>query len=210
MNKSITQKDRAIQILSAGKMVRMKEFLEAGVSATTINRMVEAEEVFQADRGVYLSYDAPVHAWHSYAVTAKIAPKSVVCLNSALAYHEMTDWLFSGIWLAIGSKDWAPQFDHLNIEYARFSEPYLTDDIITEEIEGVPVRVYSPARTIADCFRHRRIVGTMIALEGLQKAIREDIATPADIVMQSKRRGVYTIVKPYLDTLLVEAKYSNA
>lgn len=155
MSREITQRDHAIQMLNARGMVRMCEFVEAGVAATTITRMVEDDEVFQSDRGVYQSTDALIHLHHSLAVAAKLAPNSVVCLLSALSYHDITDLLPYNVWLAIGPHDRTPKFDHLKVRCFRFSEPYHTSDIVTQVIEGVPVRVYGIARTIADCFRFR-------------------------------------------------------
>ncbi len=210
MQTAVTQRDRAIQLMKMRGMVRLREFLDAGVSATTIHRMVENEEVFQLDRGLYQLMYAPQHAMLSLAVTAKRAPNSVVCLLSALSYHELTEILPHDVWLAVGPKDPAPKFDHLQIEYSRFSEPYLSDGVITRKFCGVQVRIYSVAKTIADCFRHRHSVSTFAAIEGLQKAIRHRKATPANIVRHAKRRGVYKLMEPYLYALLQEERVKNA
>ena len=83
----------------------------------------------------------------------------------------------------------------------RFTEPLLKEDVITERIEGVSVKIFGVAKTIADCFRHRRTVGQSVALEGLQEALRQRKATPAEIARSAERGNVATIIRPYLEAL---------
>jgi hypothetical protein len=83
----------------------------------------------------------------------------------------------------------------------RFSEPYLSSGVKTYKIEGVPVRVYEVAKTIADLFRHRKTVGNGIALEGLREALRQKKATPAALARAAQEGRVWTVVRPYLEAL---------
>jgi len=201
MPKSGTQRDLARELLQEQGIVRLSEFKAAGITAATISRMLKDGEVARLARGLYQLPDAPIEANHSLAEAAKRVPKGVVCLVSALAFHGLTDQLPRAVWMAIGTKDWAPKAGTPPIQVVRFTEALLTDDVITERIEGVSVKIFGVAKTIADCFRHRRTVGQSVALEGLQEALRQRKTTPAEIARHAERGGVSTVIRPYLEAL---------
>lgn len=201
MPKAGTQRDRANRLLQKQGIVRLREFRDAGITAATISRMLNDGEVIRLARGLYQRPDAPLDANHSFAEAAKRVPKGVVCLVSALAFHELTDQLPRAVWMAIGLKDWAPKNGNPPIHIVRFTEALLKDEVITERIEGVPVKIFGVAKTITDCFRHRRTVGQSVALEGLQEALRQRKATPAEIARAAERGGVSTVIRPYLEAL---------
>jgi len=195
-----TQREQAKEMLRDRGIVRLSEFKTAGITAATIGRMRDDGEVIRLARGLYQLPDAPLDANHSLAEAAKRVPKGVVCLTSALAFHEITDQLPRSVWMAIGKNDWSPQ-DEPALRIVRFTGALLAEDVKTTSIEGVPVKVFGVAKTIADCFRHRRSVGQSVALEGLQEALRQRKATPAEIARSAASGGVSTIVRPYLEAL---------
>jgi len=201
MSKSGTQRDLARELLQEQGIVRLSEFKAAGITAATISRMLKDGEVARLARGLYQLSDAPIEANHSFAEAAKRVPKGVVCLVSALAFHGLTDQLPRAVWMAIGTKDWAPKAGTPPIQIVRFTEALLTDDVIAERIEGVTVKIFGVAKTIADCFRHRRTVGQSVALEGLQEALRQRKTTPAEVARHAERGGVSTVIRPYLEAL---------
>ena len=203
MPKTGTQRDLARKLLQGKGIVRLSEFKNAGITAATVSRMLRGGEVIRLARGLYQRPDAQLDANHSLAEAAKRVPKGVVCLVSALAFHGLTDQLPRAVWMAIGTKDWAPTAGTPPIQVVRFTEALLTDDVITERIEGVAVKVFGVAKTIADCFRHRRTVGQSVALEGLQEALRQRKTTPAEITRHAERGGVSTVIRPYLEALTV-------
>lgn len=201
MSKLATQRGLAHGLLEERGIVRLREFKEAGVTAATVSRMCEAGDVARLARGLYQLPDAPVGAHHSLAEAAKRQPKGVVCLVSALAFHGLTDQLPRAVWMAVGVKDWTPRAGTPPIRTVRFTEAFLADEVVAERIEGVTVSVFGAAKTVADCFRHRRTVGRSVALEGLREAIRQRKATPAEIARHAERGRVSTIVRPYLEAL---------
>ncbi len=205
MAKLGTQRDQAIKLLRTQGMMRLSEFKANGVTAATIGRMVRAGEVIRLARGLYQMPDAPLEANHSLAEAAKRVPRGVVCLVSALAFHELTDQLPPAVWMAIGTRDWMPKEERSRMRIVRFTDALLTDDVITVQIENVPVKIFGVAKTIADCFRHRRSVGQTVALEGLQEALRQRKATPAEIAQHAERGSVATVVRPYLEVLTANA-----
>ncbi len=205
MPEKLTQRDRTINLLRTRGIVRLSECKDAGITAATISRMVHAGDVRRLARGLYQLPDAPLTANHSLAEAAKRVPRGVVCLVSALAYHELTDQLPRGVWMAIGTKDWMPKAGRQVMRIARFTDALLADDVLTVPIENVPVKVFGVAKTVADCFRHRRSVGQTVALEGLQEAVRQRKATPGEIARHAERGGVATVVRPYLEALTANA-----
>ena len=216
MGKTGTQRDQAIDLLQAKGIARLTEFRDAGITAATVGRMVRAGDVNRLARGLYQLPGAPLDANHSLAEAAKRVPRGVVCLVSALAYHELTDQLPRAVWMAIGTSDWMrrregrqcdwmPKEGRPTMRIVRFTDALLTDEVLTVHIENVPVKVFGVAKTIADCFRHRRKVGQTVALEGLQEALRQRKASPAEIARHAERGGVATVVRPYLEALTANA-----
>ena len=185
--------------------MRLLEFKANGITAATVSRMVCAGDVTRLARGLYQLSDAPLEAHHSLAEAAKRVPRGVVCLVSALAYHELTDQLPRAVWMAIGTRDWMPKQGKPEMRIVRFTDALLTDDVLTVHIEHVPVKVFGVAKTIADCFRHRRKVGQTVALEGLQEALRQRKASPAELARHAERGGVATVIRPYLEALTANA-----
>ena len=91
--------------------------------------------------------------------------------------------------MAIGKKDWSPKDERSRLRIARFTEALLTDGVEIHMIENVPVKIFGVAKTVADCFRHRRTVGTTVAIEGLQEALRQRKTTPSDLAGHADRGG---------------------
>src|SRR5690606_4199889 len=192
MGKPRSQRELAQALLRERGILRLVELREAGVTAATLSRMERVGEVIRLSRGVYQLSDADLDPNHSLAEASKRVPKGIVCLVSALAFHGLTDQLPPKVWMAIGSKDWAPQRSGACCRIGRFTVSLLREGIETHVIEGVSVKVFGAARTVADCFRHRGKVGLSVAIEGLQEALRQGKATPAEVVRQAEKGGVST------------------
>ncbi|MGE0623830.1 MAG: type IV toxin-antitoxin system AbiEi family antitoxin domain-containing protein [Pseudomonadales bacterium] len=205
MRKRRSQRELAQALLRERGMMRLVELREAGVTGATMSRMERAGEVVRLSRGVYQLPDAELDPNHSLAEAAKRVPKGVICLVSALAFHGITDQLPPKVWMAIGTKDWAPQRNGSGIRIVRFTDSLLREDFETHAIEGVSVKVFSVAKTVADCFRHRSKVGQSVAIEGLQEALRQRKAMPAEIARQAEKGGVWTVIRPYLEALTANA-----
>lgn len=201
MREPVSQRQIARAVLTARGMARLAELREAGVTAATMTRMERDGEVIRLARGLYQLPDAPLDTHHSLAEAAKRVPKGVVCLVSALAFHGLTDQLPSQVWLAIGQKDWSPKSDGTPIRLVRFTDGLLSENVETHSVEGVSVKVFGAAKTIADCFRYRNKIGLSVAIEGLQEALRQRKATPDAIARHAERGAVATVILPYLVAL---------
>lgn len=201
MSQPRSQRQIAQAVLKARGIVRLTELRAAGITAATVSRMERDGEVIRLARGLYQLPGAPLDAHHSLAEAAKRLPRGVVCLVSALVFHGLTDQLPQKIWMAIGKSDWSPKADGVPIRVIRFTDSLLTEGVEIHEIEGVSVKVFAVAKTVADCFRHRSKIGLTVAIEGLQEALRQRKAAPAEIARQAERGGVSTVIRPYLEAL---------
>lgn len=195
------QRTKALSLLQRRGMVRLSEFLTLGVTAATVSRLEREGAVVRLARGLYQRPDASVDANHTLAEASKLVPKGVICLASALAFHELTDQLPPKVWMAIGPKDWRPRFPYPPVRFARFPETQLRSDVEHHRIDGVRVPIFGVAKTITDLFRYRRTVGINLALEGLREALRKRKATPAQIAKRAMKSGVWKTMEPYVNAL---------
>lgn len=208
------QEDRATALLRERGMARLSEFIEQGITATTVSRMERKGAINQLGRGLYQLPDAPLDANHSLAEAAKLVPNGVICLGSALAFHELTDRIPAFVSVAIGSRDWRPKIDRPRIQIVRFGPKVFGEGIETHLIERVSVRIYSPSKTVVDLFRHAQrqkvfyssTAGLTEATHGMKEALRLRKATPAEIAKYAIEAGIWEkVVQPRLEALTVDA-----
>jgi predicted transcriptional regulator of viral defense system len=195
------QPERLLRLLKRRGMARLAEIQAQGITAATAARLVQDGRVVRLSRGLYQLPDAPMHAHHALAEAAKRVPKGVVCLVSALAFHDLTDQLPPKVWLALGRKDWTPRVEYPPLRIARYSDEEHRRGVETHKIEGVTVRIYNIPKTLADAFRYRRDVGIAVCIESLRAALRHGKATPAQIARAATDSGVWKAMQPYLETL---------
>jgi predicted transcriptional regulator of viral defense system len=200
-----TQRSQALALLKRRGMTRMVEFGEAGITATTVSRMEQAGEVVRLARGLYQLPDGALDPQQALAEAARLVPKGVICLASALAFHGLTDQMPPKVWIAIGRKDWRPRVSYPPIRVARFSDELLRRSVEQKKIAGTSVPVFSVAKTVADLFRYRRTVGDAIAIEGLRQALRQRKVTPAEIAREAEAAGVWATMEPYVMALTSDA-----
>jgi predicted transcriptional regulator of viral defense system len=208
-----SQQDKALALLKQRGMLRLSELTKAGVTAATVSRLEDKGFIAQLARGLYQLSDAPLDANHSLAEAAKLVPKGVICLASALAFHDLTDRIPSHIWVAIGPREWRPRITYPPIQIVRFGPKAFSPGITEHVIEHVRVRIYEPAKTIVDLFYHaqrqRRRYGSTTgltqALQGMKEALRLRKATPAQIAHFANEAGIWKLVQPYLEAMTVDA-----
>jgi predicted transcriptional regulator of viral defense system len=208
-----SQQDQALSLLKQHGMVRLSEFTKAGVTAATVSRMKEKGLITQLGRGLYQLPGSPLDANHTLAEAAKHIPRGVVCLVSALAFHDLTDTIPSRVWMAIGPKDRHSLITRPPLQLVRFKPELLRAGVETHHIEGVPVNIYSPAKTVVDLFRYRQRAGVRyrhspglnLAIEGLREALRTRKATPAEIAAYAADAGIWTVMRPYMEAMTANA-----
>ena len=199
-----TQRTQALALLERRGMARLSDMIRAGITSTTVARLERDGAIVRLSRGLYQLPDAPIDVNHSLAEAAQLVPRGVVCLVSALAFHDLTDQQPARIWMAIGPKSWRPRVTQPPIRFVRFSPTALRTAIKPHLIEGVTVRVTEPARTIIDLFRYRRRVGQTVAVDGLKEALRRRRVTPSEIARLARDFKIARLVAPYLEALTAD------
>ncbi len=153
-------------------------------------------------RGLYILPESDTTEHHSLAEVCKRVPKGVVCLLSALRFHDITTQAPFEVWLAIGEKDWRPRVEYPPLRIVRFSPASLSAGIEVHRIEGVTVQVYCPAKTVADCFKYRNKIGLDVALEALRQCWRSRQCTMDELWHYADLCRVRNVMRPYLESLV--------
>lgn len=196
-----TQQDRLIQVLRNQPLARARELKAAGIDAPTIARAVRAGVVVRAGRGLYQLPGSELELESTLAEASKRVPKGVICMISALAYHQLTDQMPRKVWMAIGAKAWEPSVDYPPLRIVRFRSPYLEYGIERQLISGVSVPIYSIPKSLADAFRSQRFIDRSVAIECLRNAIEQRKATPAEIAQAAKDCRAWKQMQPYLEVM---------
>lgn len=185
-----------------GGMMRTAEAIREGIQPRVLYAMRDEGDLEMLRRGCYRLAELDMMSEPDLAVVAKAAPKGVVCLVSALAFHEITTQIPHAVDLAIPAHTHPPKIDYPPIQPYWFSGKAYSAGIETHEIDGVRVRIYSPAKTVADCFKCRNKIGQDVALEAL-RFCRERKQTPvSDLLAYAKICRVQSIMSPYLEAML--------
>jgi len=197
-----TMKERALRLARGRGVVRAREFTAAGIARTYIQRLCNEGLLVRAGRGLYQATDAEIETQHSLLEASRAVPHGVVCLLSALQFHGLTTQTPHEVWMMIGSKKWAPRNPPVSLRIIRATGAALSDGVQRHEIEGVEVPIYSAAKTIADCFKHRNKVGIDVAIEALRDCLRQRKCTVDDLWRHAKVCRVQNVMRPYLEALL--------
>lgn len=198
------QKTRALDLLKARGMLRQKDFLSEDIDSETLARLVRDKQVVRPARGLYQLPDASIDASHALAEAAILVPKGIVCLISALQFHELTLQMPSAVWMAIDRTAWRPKISYPPIRFVRFSGWAMTQGVERHSIEARKVPITDPARTIVDCFRYRNKIGIDIAVEGLREGIRRRKCTPDQLWKYGKMAKVWTVMRPYVEVVVAD------
>lgn len=172
-----------------------------GVSRAKVQRLVKRGDLIRLRRGIYSRPDeSETTEHHDLAVVAISIPRGVICLLSALRFHGLGTQNPTDVWVAIHVKARKPKIEYPPVKIVRFSGPALEHGVETHQIEGINVRVTSPARTVADCFKFRNKIGPDIALEALReyRRARESLD---DLVQAAQEVRVANVIRPYLETM---------
>ena len=200
-----TQKTRALDLLKAKGMLRLKDFIAQNIEAETLARLVRDGQVIRPARGLYQLPDAQVDAAHSLAEAATLVPKGIICLISALQFHKLTLQMPSAVWMAIERTAWKPTTSYPAIRFVRFSGWAMTEGVERYSIQSRKVPITNPARTIVDCFRYRNKIGIDVAMEGLREGIRQRKFSPDQLWQYAKKARVWTVMRPYVETMVADA-----
>lgn len=196
-------RERALEVTRERGIARGSDFDAAGVPRVYLKRMAKEGALVRVGRGLYRLPGADMAAAVSLAEASRILPKGVICLLSALQYHELTTQTPHAVWMLLGPKDWAPVNPAIHIKVVRASGPALHAGVETHEIDRVAVPVTSPAKTVADCFKYRNKIGVDVAVEALRDLMRRFPKRPPieELWHYAQLDRVQSVIRPYLEAL---------
>jgi predicted transcriptional regulator of viral defense system len=192
---------RIMRYIGQHGMVRPRDIEAIGLPREYLIRLHRQGKLNRSGRGLYTLPDASVTERHSYAEVAKRVPEAVICLLSALAFHEITTQSPASVWIALRQGARRPVLTSPSLRIVRLSGPSLTEGIENRQVEGVPVRVYSAAKTVADCFKFRNKIGLDVAIEALKDCLRQKKASVNEIYRYAKICRVSNVIRPYMEAL---------
>ena len=196
-----TKAERLVDLVRRRHIVRAKDLERARIPRNYLARLVERGQLQKLQRGLYTVDSLPASEHISLLETSRRVPNGVICLLSALAFHQIGTQVPGEVWIAIDVKGWAPRITSPAVRIIRFSGKALRSGILRQQIAGGKIRVYSPAKTVADCFKFRNKIGTDVALEALRDCYRQKKATMNELFEAAKVCRVVNVMRPYLESL---------
>jgi predicted transcriptional regulator of viral defense system len=192
--------ERLIERVRQAGILRPRDVRAEGIPRATFRRLEQRGILRRAGRGLYMLADAAaVTEHHTLAEACTRVPHGVVCLLSALRFHNLTTQAPFEVWLAVEPGKWRPVVDYPPLRIVRFSGLALTEGVEEHAIEGVTVRVYGVAKTIADCFKYRNKIGLDVALEALHDVRRRRLCTNDELWRYAQVCRVANVMLPYLE-----------
>ncbi|MGV0985481.1 MAG: type IV toxin-antitoxin system AbiEi family antitoxin domain-containing protein [Limnohabitans sp.] len=188
--------------LAQGKaLLRPSDAVARGHSRLYLAQLAQRGLVHKVSRGLYALPQRKASEFASLAEVASKHPQALVCLLSALAFHGLTTQAPFEVWIAVDNKARAPQMPYPPLRIARFSGSALTEGVELHNIEGVPVKVTSVPKTIADCFKYRNKIGLDVAMEALKEAWSAKRVSMDELWHYGQICRVQNVMRPYLEGL---------
>ena len=198
---SRTARDQALLLLRHAGIVRSSDFGRRGVSRTQVSQLRKLGVIECVGRGLYALPDAVLTEKHSLAEASRRVPGGVICLLSALRFHALTTQNPHEVWMAIDRKAWRPKPGSPRLRLVYLSRSSLNAGVETHVVGGVPVKVFSAARTVADCFKFRNKIGIDVAVEALRDFSRAHRGGATDLARCARVCRVTRVMQPYLDAI---------
>jgi predicted transcriptional regulator of viral defense system len=185
-----------------GGLLRTKEALRLGIHPRTLYAMRDAGLIARLDRGLYRLADLPPLGNPDLVSVARKVPAGVICLLSALSYHELTTQIPHVVYLALARGAEPPRLEHPPLRVVWFTGAAFTEGIETPRLDAVTVRIYSPEKTLADCFKYRNKLGLEVAVEALRRYRERGRIRASELRRFARICRVEQVMRPYLAALL--------
>jgi predicted transcriptional regulator of viral defense system len=197
-----TKAERVDAFAQKHKFVRPRDLKALSVSRSHLWHLTKAGKVERVGRGLYRARDTEISEYETLLEVFKRIPHGVLCLSSALRFHELTTENPFEVWIALKRGAWTPKMEYPPIRVAHFSKAPFEFGIERRSVAGGELRVYSPAKTVADCFKFRSRIGMETAIEALRSCIREKKASVEDLWRAAKVCRVANVMRPYMESLV--------
>lgn len=182
-------------------LVRAADLKKMGYTRFQIPSLLRRGKIVRISRGLYKWGDVSVTAHYSISSVGKLITNGIVCLLSALRYYNLGTQSPESVWVAVPSNYKTPRLSSISITVVHFSDLFRKIGVQNVIIDGVSVKITTPARTVVDCFRFRNKIGVNVAIEALEDAVRRKMFTSDEIVTIAQQCRIYSVIKPYLETI---------
>lgn len=182
-------------------LVRAADLEAAGYTRFQIPALLRRGELSRMSRGLYYWTNAPISSHSTIASVGKLVPHGIICLLTALRFHEIGTQNPGSVWVALPSNYRTPKLSDISISAVHFGGIFRKIGVTNVEIDGVPVKITNPARTVIDCFRFRNKIGLDVAIEALEEGVRKKVFTSDELVKMAQQCRIYAAMKPYMEAI---------
>ncbi len=197
----VDMRDKVLALAKRKGILRVKDLHEAKIHPEYLRRLCTKGTLVRIGRGLYMAADAPPSANISLAQAARRVPRGIVCLLSALRFHEIGTANPFEVWIALARDVRRPRVEYPPLRIMRFSGKALEEGVEHHRIDSIQVRVYGPAKTVADCFKYRNKIGLDVAIEALRECLRARKSTRDQLWQYAKVCRVTEVMRPYLEAV---------
>jgi len=191
-----------LQLAKSKGLLRSRDLNDCGIPRQYLKIARERGLLERVDRGLYCIPGAIQSEHRSLMEVCTLVPRGVICLLSALQFHGMTTQSPFEVWVAIGTSTARPCLKAVRLRIVRFGHKALTEGVETHEVSNTKIRVFSPAKTVADCFKYRNKIGVDVATEALREFLHQKKGNLDDLVLFGRICRVERVMEPYLEALV--------
>jgi len=193
--------DKILLLAKKKGIIRVQDLTKRKIHPEYLRRLCQKGLLVKLGKGLYALENADFSVNVGVAQIAKKIPNCVICLLSALRFHDLGTQNPSEIWIAIERSSSTPHIEYPPLRIARFSGKSMTEGIEHHKIEGVNVQIFNPAKTIADCFKYRNKIGIDVAVEALRDGFKKRLCTSDQVWHYAQICRVANIMRPYLEAM---------
>lgn len=202
MSKKRTQEEQVLDLIDKKRIIRPQDLEKKKIPRTVLQRLLQKKKIIRLSRGLYAKPNAAFNENIDLMEVSKKIPRGVICLLSALRFHNIGTQLPYQVWIAIDRKAQLPRVERPFVKIVRFSSKSLNYGVETHRIQEVPIRVTNPAKTVVDCFKYRNKIGLDIAIEALKEGWRDGRFSMDELYRAAGVCRVTKIMRPYMESLL--------
>ncbi len=196
-----SQNEKILNLAKSQSTIRTRDAIELGIHPEYLRRLVEQGLLFKSGRGIYTYIDAEITEHHSLTIASQRVEHGVICLLSALQFHDIGTQAPFEVWMAIDVHARRPNSEVLSLHPIYMSGLALTMGIETHTLEGTPVRIFNLPKTIVDCFKYRHKIGLDVALEALRESWESRRCSMDELWKYAKICRMSKVMRPYLEYL---------
>lgn len=196
---TFNHQSRALDLIQKRGMVRSCELDASGIPRAVISRLTASGKLERCGRGTYRLAGTASSEYESLATVSLKVPQGVFCLLTALQFHELTTQLPRQIWISMPRGSHSPRIDYPPLKMVQMAQDHYCAGIEEHERDGITLRVYGIAKTVADCFKYRNKIGLDVALEALKDARARRLVSTDDLWYYAKTCRMGNVMRPYLE-----------